>query len=525
LGSVFLLGALLVLAPEGESLTTPISGAVALPASFDLRLPFEAGETCRISAGYSPSGGSSLHADTNRTDKANEYYALDFVLPNHPNNGLGQQVLAVASGTVVLAGWATAGWANYGQRVAIEHDYNADGHRYVSNYCHLNAIYVTVNQHVAQGEAIGELGDSCNDSSDSRYLDCPWFGAHLHFSLHRDSYIGGSGTGGSYGGNAVVPEPFSGYEDLAAGQDLVSDNTGLPPQPCQVIQPVETFLEDDGPCFRRFGPSQYFHDEASGHGGSCVWTYTIDALQADNYAVWNLHFAQGGAYELSVFIPAAFGESVQAAYLVRASGQESTVIVNQSSHPDGLAPLGSFDFAAGGDQWVRLADNTGEPYVSETENTMIVFDALRIAPQGSCSCTSGDPPQVQPCDRCGTQTRSCDGCQWPDWSTVACLGQGECAEGDEELDPTSCVAGDARQRVCDSTCAWGEWSGCQELPPDASVPPSDAGPDAGSPPPGGGHGGCGCDHGGGEGSPGATMGLVLFAWVLARRSRRRTRCK
>jgi MYXO-CTERM domain-containing protein len=377
-------------------------------------------------------------------------------------------------------------------------------------YAHLNAIYVTEGQIVGQGEHIGDLGDSCD--GDNQQLSCPWFGAHLHWAMHQDSNIGGSGTGGSYGGHAVVPELFDGYEDLAAGQTLTSSNNGQPPQPCQVIQPVETILEDDGPCFQRFGPVAYWHDETAGHDGHCVWTYTIDASVPDNWVRWNLHFAQAGSYELWAWVPGTWGQSVQAPYAVRHDTTEAPVVRDQTTAPDGWLSLGTFDFAAGGDQWVTLADNTGEPYTGPG-GTTIAFDALRIVPATTCECTAGDPDETRACARCGTQTRTCDGCHWPDWSTAECVDQGVCEAGATEEDAAGCEPGTARQRVCSATCAWGAWNDCAVLP-DAGVPL----PDGGTQPPDGGGGGCGC-HQSAPGGAALWLGLALLGFALRRRRR------
>jgi len=507
-------GLIVALARPGWALTTPEPGAVPLPAGFDIRLPFTAGETCYVSSGYGPAGGSTLHDGTDDLWTANDYYALDFIMPQHANNGLGQPVLSVASGEVVKAGWATDGWANYGLRVIIRHDFNADGHTYYSVYAHLNAIYVSEGQLVGQGEHLGDLGDSCD--GDNQELSCPWFGAHLHWVMHQDSTIGGTGTGGSYGGHAVVPELYDGYEDIAPGQTLTSDNSGQPPQPCHVIQPVETILEDDGPCFQRFGPVSYWHDESVGHGAHSVWTYTIDAAVPDNWVRWNLHFAQAGSYEVWAYVPGPFGQSVQAPYTVRHVAAEDGAIRDQTSSPDDWLSLGTFDFAAGGDQWVSLADNTGEPYTGTT-GTTIVFDALRITPAGACECTAADPDETRACEMCGTQTRSCDGCHWPDWAAVTCEDQGACEAGATEEDPAGCGVGTARQRVCTAVCEWDAWSDCAAVP-DAGV----TDPDGGTTSPGDTSGGCGCR----QSSPGgAALWLVLAVLGLAllRRRRRRRR--
>lgn len=354
--------------------TTPVSGAVSKPADFAISLPFQAGEQVYLTSGYSPSGGSSLHDGTDRTTSANDYYAIDFTLPGYPDNGHGQPVLAIASGTVVAAGWGTVGWASYGQRVYIEHDYTGDGNHYISLYAHLDSIAVAVGDEVAQGQQIGALGGSSGGSMTGT-------GYHLHFALHQNSTIGGSGTGGSYGGHAVVPEPIDGYGMLGQGQTLVSDNSGGPTPPCAVIPGEGAVLDDQGPCFRRYGPASYWHDESAGYADHAVWTYTIDAVDPDNSVRWNLYFDGAGSYRVRAYVPGGLGQSTQAAYSVTHAGTTTEVVRDQSSVADGWLTLGTFEFAAGGDQYVALADNTGEPYTG-TDSTRIAFDAIDVAPAG-----------------------------------------------------------------------------------------------------------------------------------------------
>jgi hypothetical protein len=436
------------------ALTSPISGATPKPAGLELSLPFERGTRVFVTAGYGPQGGSSFHINTNEAGRANDHYALDLTLPDHADGGLGQPVLAMAPGTVLKAGWATEGWSNYGQRVILRHDFSDDGHSYISHYAHLDSIAVSEGQRVERGQELGRLGGSCQG-----VIDCPNFGPHLHVALHQDASVGGSGTGGSYGGRAVVLEPLDGYEDLSAGQTLVSGNAGGgdPDQPCQRIGGGETILEDTGPCFRRAGPPQYWHDEGQGHGGHSVWTYTISDPDPDNSARWELYFEQGGEVEVEAYIPAAWGQSRQAKYLVRHEGRQEEVVRDQRSAPDGWLSLGSFRFAQGGDQWVSLADNTGEPYVSANDNTKIAFDALRLRPTTACACGPGDEEQ-EGCERCGSRRRSCDGCQWGGWG--ACAEQGECEPGAQEDQP--CPDGTTHTRACEPSCRWTAWSECGE---------------------------------------------------------------
>ncbi len=362
-----------LLATQGaEAITTPIEGGVSLPVDFEIRLPFLAGENVYIFAGYSPSGGSSLHATTDDPSHANDYYALDFNLPDYPSDGLGQPVLAVASGTVLLAGWATSGWSNYGLRVIILHDYNADGHRYVTIYCHLNDVYVSEEDSVVMGTELGELGDSCNGD-----LSCPHFGTHLHFAMHRDSTVGGSGSGGSYGGNAVVPEPFDGYEDLVRGMTLVSHNDGGGPLPtCDPLAPEGGILDERGPCFVKGGTPTYWHHESAGWDGHLIWTTATSDSSPDDWGRWNIILSTPGRYLLEAYTDGGFAQSRRALYDIRHGETTDSVRVDQTA-VDGWNPIGSFDFAASGEQFVRLNDNTGEPV---SENIQLVFDAIRVTP-------------------------------------------------------------------------------------------------------------------------------------------------
>jgi hypothetical protein len=161
---------------------------------------------------------SSLHCRT-QDGRANDHFA--------PTRSAGimrarqrATCAAAASGTVIAAGWGSSGWAAYGQRIYIEHDFNADGHKYTTLYAHLDSISVSEGQHVNKGDVIGALGQSCNGTTSCSNFSTP----HVHFSLHRDSNFGGSGSGGSYAGRAVRPEPMDGVTGISQGQIHVSKN-------------------------------------------------------------------------------------------------------------------------------------------------------------------------------------------------------------------------------------------------------------------------------------------------------------
>ena len=361
---------------SAHALTRPIDGAVALPAGTDLRMPFPAGRRIAILSGYGPAMGSGLHRDTQRGDKANDHYALDLNYADADNGGLGSPVLAPLAGEVLAAGWGTAGWANYGQRVYLRHDLG-DGHVYTSMYAHLNAIAdgIAPGAMVAQGQVLGELGRSCQNA-----LACASFATpHVHFALHRDASFGGSGSGGSYGGHAVVPEPLDGTGDLARNTVIVSSNDGGPAPVCEGVPAAGRVVDDRDVCFRVGGDPQYLRRAAdAGWGGGLVWTHAVDG-EVDNFAMWRLELAQGGRYRVAAYTDRAYAQSQRARYRVRHRGEESAVVVDQSAE-HGWRALGVFEFAAGGDQWVRLDDATGEDFGLRRQ---IVFDAVRLEPAGA----------------------------------------------------------------------------------------------------------------------------------------------
>jgi hypothetical protein len=81
----------------------------------------------------------------------------------------GTSVSAIASGTVIVADQR----GDRGNVVVIRHQRN--GQFLFSTYAHLSSLAVQVGQEVAEGEKIGEVGDTGNAT-----------GPHLHFQLERN---------------------------------------------------------------------------------------------------------------------------------------------------------------------------------------------------------------------------------------------------------------------------------------------------------------------------------------------------
>ena len=150
------------------------------------------------------------------------------------------------------------------------------------------------------------------------------------------------------------------------------------PPVCEPIPAAGATLEEDDDCATAGGASQYWRlVDGAGHGGSLKWTHATDSSSAENYGQWNLDFEVAGTYRLEVATDGGtYAESQQTAYHIRAGGAETVVVIDQSA-VDGFQLLAEVDFAAGGGQWVRFDDNTGEPVADEVR---IAFDALRIVP-------------------------------------------------------------------------------------------------------------------------------------------------
>jgi uncharacterized protein (TIGR03382 family) len=148
-------------------------------------------------------------------------------------------------------------------------------------------------------------------------------------------------------------------------------------RPCGTIAAEGGTIDDDNACFTAGGPSQFLrHVSSAGEGGGLIWTHATEEPSESNYATWNLQVAAAGRYVVEVSTPAAFAQSKQAHYAIRAAGATTVVDLDQTA-VDGWQSLGTFDFAEGGDQSVHLGDNTGEP---ESANVQLVFDAVRLTP-------------------------------------------------------------------------------------------------------------------------------------------------
>jgi GH25 family lysozyme M1 (1,4-beta-N-acetylmuramidase) len=169
--------------------------------------------------------------------------------------------------------------------------------------------------------------------------------------------------------------------DGVCGAAESSESCFLDCPPCGVVSPDGLVYEEGVGCYQLNGPAEYWHESAGGHDGQFTWTSSTSNT-VYNYASIDLFFEQAGSYDVQVHIPSGQAAAKTAKYQIVHSGGTETVSVDQST-ADGWTQVATLQFAEGGNQSIRLEDKTG------TSNQKIVFDAMRVVPEGSHPCGEG----------------------------------------------------------------------------------------------------------------------------------------
>ena len=190
---------------------------------------------------------------------------------------------------------------------------------------------------------------------------------HFEWWGNASDFNGPCGGGGGNTNQNQNPAPAASCDALPAGGGVVDDGDN---------------------CFEAGGPSAYLRAVSQGNDGDAIWTGATANASAANFAIWNLKLAEAGSYQLEAYVP-DLATSKQTKYSVVHKGQTSSVVVDQSG-ANGWVTLGTFDFAAGGSQRVRVNDNTGE---AASQARKVVFDAVRLT-----RIDGGQSPvQANPC--------------------------------------------------------------------------------------------------------------------------------
>ncbi len=159
---------------------------------------------------------------------------------------------------------------------------------------------------------------------------------------------------------------------------------------CRPIPATGRVVDDQDACASFAGPPEAWRwNGDGGHEGAHRWTYAFAGAAPENYGEYALTITAPGSYEVEVYVDGGGATLSQAArYTVRADGALSEVVIDQSD-AGGWVSLGEHTFALGGDQSVRLDDDTGE---AVGDQRRLVFDAVRLSPISVTLPDAGPPP-------------------------------------------------------------------------------------------------------------------------------------
>jgi hypothetical protein len=178
------------------------------------------------------------------------------------------------------------------------------------------------------------------------------------------------------------------WEGGAVPGATTSPTTGPSVTPTTAVG--EIIVDDQDAGFQEGGPSGSWYSRSVGYEGHTYWTYNSDA-QVYNYAKWIPELPQAGDYEVFAFIPRQRADTKSARYRIHHSGVDHAATVDQSIYFDTWVSLGTYYFAANGDEYVYLDDVTGEPYASRK----IGFDAVKFVGEGG-PVPTGTPTAATP---------------------------------------------------------------------------------------------------------------------------------
>ncbi|MFT7624576.1 MAG: hypothetical protein ACI9WU_003764 [Myxococcota bacterium] len=254
--------------------------------------------------------------------------------------------------------WAVAAEAGTVTNIGSYSVYVTTSAGMVHRYLHMNpaTLQVSTGASVNKGDKLGQISNTFFDSEGNSVATS----IHLHYDIR--TYVA------NVGGNAYV----SPYTSLIASYEAL---LGQESQPCDVVPAAGGVVDEQGPCFLKWGSSQYWREENAGVGGHMFWTNAWDGASPGNWARWLLNLEAGGEYIVEVNVVSPWNAAKEVIYDVRANGQDYGLLLDQSTG-DGWRLLGTWTFAAGGEQWVDVIDNTGET----ASDLHITVDAIRLTP-------------------------------------------------------------------------------------------------------------------------------------------------
>ncbi|RLT36315.1 MAG: hypothetical protein DWI57_15090 [Chloroflexi bacterium] len=143
--------------------------------------------------------------------------------------------------------------------------------------------------------------------------------------------------------------------------------TPVPPTPGGVI------VDNRDAGFVRGGTASGWASADEGYSGHLYWTQNNDrARPGYNWGRWYPSLS-AGRYEVFVYIPNRYSTTSSARYWVSHAGGFTQRVVNQSASGDRWVSLGTYNFRGDKQDYVSLADVTGETYLSR----LIAWDAMK----------------------------------------------------------------------------------------------------------------------------------------------------
>ena len=287
-------------------------------------------------------------------------------------------------------------------------------------------------------------------------------GAHQAFNLDGGGssqlWVKGQGTindaNGNNNGGGLRPvlNHWGIFAGAASGKPKRPGHCVTSP-PCAVLPAEGGTLDDAGPCFGAYGNQDTWRKESTGWDGTLHWTNAWKTAIPDNWAWWQVHLAESGKYRVDYYAVPEFALFMKTHYEIRASGETAKLAVDQSV-ADGWTELGTFDFSAGGGQWVAVFDDAAGSVAAEQH---IVADAVRLV-RVDPWCGNGLCDGAEECMACPADCGECP---------EAC-GNGVCAEGE------TCAVCPGDCGPCGDVCGDGQCSGseaCSTCPDDCGQCP------------------------------------------------------
>ncbi len=160
---------------------------------------------------------------------------------------------------------------------------------------------------------------------------------------------------------------------------------------CAVLPAEGGVLDDAGPCFRGFGDQDYWRPvSTTGYGGSLRWTNAFKSSQPDNWAWYQVNLAEAGEYEVSYWADPTYSVHDDVNLAVHAAGATQTLEIDPSD-ADGWVVLGTYPFAAGGEQWVAQYDDETKDPGSDQHITADAIQLRRVGDWcGDGTCADGE---------------------------------------------------------------------------------------------------------------------------------------